>query len=213
MKPLRRTSHTFLKLAFACLAIVGLSSCEEQTTGSVQLNLGSQSGTIIRGSTANCVDRKTYATSGILTRSVKGPALVINGVSLEWLSETQKLYVDVIRVTVQASRISGGKKTFDLDVTEIEALLGAPNGVIGVATRDTLGALVPEPHFSTNTAKAGGFPACALAIGTIDVTNPDSDASFNAQVTLQLYGTASEDKAGGQINSIRKTITTTAVYN
>ena len=153
------------------------------------------------GPTKSCTDKTTEKVTGFpVFRSVQGPLINFNNFKLKWTHETDTLYVSAIRVTVEGSGIANGKETKQLSPDEIDSLLGKPSGTV-----------LPKSEIESNDESAkGGYAACGLIVGGIQLTEGDKTRSFKARITVDVIGTG--DDGQGKFSFIRQKIKGSAEY-
>jgi hypothetical protein len=195
-------------LTLSVAALLSLTSCgsQEDIGGSFLEMDVTEGGLILPVDNATCQDK----VQGLGARSAAAPSLVFGALRLKWLRTDKSLYVGTIRVTFRSNGIAPSPPIV-LTSDEVEALLGAPGGLISPASTADGKSIV-----SNKSANRSGYPQCSFVVSGFDLANPNQTASFSSSVTIELIGQASgssdDPEDGSDPQVVRKTYTTTATY-
>ncbi len=189
-------------LAYVAMAIcLGLSGCGNKKDLGADIDMAvNGDGAIIPADVQSCYDKATLSTE----RSITKNALVFGNFSVRYTGKDKSLFVGSIKVTVTGGGIVNGSKDFTIASTELEALLGKRGQTINTPSDGT--AVVIN---SNSSAKPAAFPACAMAVGPIDVT--DEDSSFTATVDIKLVGSATNTLTN-EVERVEEKLTGKAVF-
>ncbi len=194
----------------------------------VQISLSPERSYILPGATANCLDLANYkialskSNKAVLQASVPAARVSFPEFSLNWDAQAD-LSVTFVRVSIQSAALEGGKFSYDIYGSELEALVGGrvatnflkvgqmnsndsardcdpltkTNVFSGVACHPTAGAYTPR------------FAACGLDVGGIEFAT-SAPKSFTAPLLVELYGFMKD--SNGEFQSVYSTAHVTVQY-